>query len=365
MSAAPAAAVEERVLVHAPRGRDAQVVSQVLLAQAMQPEVCDSLEQLARALESGAGIAFVTEESLAGPELEALARWVAHQPPWSDFPFIVLVARRVGRRPSAASGALAALGNVVLLERPLNADTLVSAARSALRGRDRQYQTRRHLIEQEQARIAERIASAEASRANEALEVAVDAGELGTFHCPWPLRTIEWNAKCKEHFWLPPDAEVDFDRFYSLVHDDDRERVRAAVEAAVSERGVYDVEYRTVSPEGKHRWIRAKGRVYRAPSGEPTRFDGVTLDISRQKELEVEREALLAAERQARVEAERASRMKDEFLATLSHELRTPLSAILGWTHLLGRPNSAAVDVAKAAATIERNARAQARLIEE
>jgi len=57
--------------------------------------------------------------------------------------------------------------------------------------------------------------------------------------------------------------------------------------------------------------------------------------------------------------------MKDEFLATLSHELRTPLSAILGWTHLLGRPNTAAVDVAKAAATIERNARAQARLIEE
>jgi len=365
MSVPSAAAVEQRVLVHAPRGRDAQVVSQVLLAQAMQPETCDSLEQLAQSLQAGAGIAFVTEESLVGPELESLADWVAHQPPWSDFPFIVLVARRVGRRPSAASGALAALGNVVLLERPLNTDTLVSAARSALRGRDRQYQTRRHLIEQEQARIAERIANAEASRANEALEVAVEAGELGTFHCPWPLRTIEWNAKCKEHFWLPPDAEVDFDLFYSLVHEDDRERVRRAIEAAVDDRGVYDVEYRTVSSGGRERWIRAKGRVYRLASGEPTRFDGVTLDISRQKELEVEREALLAAERRARVEAERASRMKDEFLATLSHELRTPLSAILGWTHLLGRPNSAAVDVAKAAATIERNARAQARLIEE
>src|SRR4029078_13094054 len=106
-------------------------------------------------------------------------------------------------------------------------DTLLSAARSALRGRERQYQTRRHLIEQEEARIAERIANSEARRANEALEVAVDAGELGTFHCPWPLRTIEWNAKCKEHFWLPVDAAVDFDLFYSLIHDDDRENVRA------------------------------------------------------------------------------------------------------------------------------------------
>ena len=365
MSVSAAAALEQRVLVHAPRGRDAQVVSQVLEAQSMHPEVCESLAQLTQALRLGAGIAFITEESLAGPELEALADWVANQPPWSDFPFIVLVARRVGRRPSAASGALAKLGNVVLLERPLNTDTLVSAARSALRGRDRQYQTRRHLIEQEEARIAERIANAEASRANQALEVAVDAGELGTFHCPWPLRAIEWNAKCKEQFWLPADAEIDFDLFYSLIHHDDRDHVRAAIEAAVEGRGLYDVEYRTVSSDGRERWIRAKGRVYRDAKGEPTRFDGVTLDISGQKQLEVEREALLAAERHARLEAERASRMKDEFLATLSHELRTPLSAILGWTHLLGRPHTAAVDVAKAAATIERNARAQARLIEE
>src|SRR6185369_17541968 len=109
-----------------------------------------------------------------------------------------------------------------------------------------------------------------------------------------------------EHFWLPPDAEVDFDLFYSLVHDDDRDRVRAAIDAAVSGRSVYDVEYRTVAGDGRQRWIRAKGRVYREASGEPTRFDGVTLDISRQKQLEVEREALLAAERHARVEAERA-----------------------------------------------------------
>ena len=72
MSVSAAAAVEQRVLVHAPRGRDAQVVSQVLSAQAMQPEVCGSLALLTQALQGGAGIAFVTEESLAGPDLEPL-----------------------------------------------------------------------------------------------------------------------------------------------------------------------------------------------------------------------------------------------------------------------------------------------------
>ncbi|HTJ04331.1 MAG TPA: ATP-binding protein [Caldimonas sp.] len=365
MSLQPSTPLERRVLVHAPRGRDAGVISQVLAAQAMHAEACDSLDALTDALAAGAGAAFVTEEALVDAPLDALGTWIERQPPWSDFPFVVLVTRRVGRRPSEASGALARLGNVVLLERPLHAETLASAARSALRARDRQYETRRHLGEQEQARLAERLANAEAIRANEALEVAVEAGELGTFHCPYPLSVIEWNAKCKEHFWLPPDAHVDFDRFYSIVHADDRERTRAAIEAAVDGRAVYDVEYRTVSPDGVWRWIRAKGRVYRDAGGQPTRFDGVTIDISHQKHLEEEREALLAAERAARVDAERASRMKDEFLATLSHELRTPLSAILGWTHLLGRAGAASVDVAKAAATIERNARAQARLIEE
>jgi PAS domain S-box-containing protein len=364
MSLQPATPLERRVLVHAPRGRDATVISQVLHAQGMHAAVCGTLAALTEALSAGAGSAFVTEESLTDAPLDALGTWIERQPPWSDFPFVVLVARRVGRRPNDATGVLARLGNVVLLERPLNAETLASAARSALRARDRQYETRRHLGEQEEARLAERLANAEAIRANEALEVAVDAGELGTFHCPWPLAVVESNAKCKEHFWLPPDEHIDLDGFYSILHEDDRARVRAAIDAAVDGRALFDVEYRTVSPQGAWRWIRAKGRVYRDNAGRPIRFDGVTLDISRQKRLEEEREALLAAERQARLDAERASRMKDEFLATLSHELRTPLSAILGWTHLLGRA-AGSVDVAKAAATIERNARAQARLIEE
>src|SRR4051794_26858889 len=154
MSSQSSTPLERRVLVHAPRGRDATVISQVLQTQAMHAEVCESLDDLTAALGVGAGTAFVTEEALVGVALEALGGWIGRQPPWSDFPFIVLVARRLGRRPSDASGALARLGNVVLLERPLNAAPLASAARSALRARDRQYLTRRHLGEQEEARIA-------------------------------------------------------------------------------------------------------------------------------------------------------------------------------------------------------------------
>jgi PAS domain S-box-containing protein len=91
----------------------------------------------------------------------------------------------------------------------------------------------------------------------------------------------------------------------------------------------------------------------------------VVLEITERKKLEEQRAALLDSERAARADAERAGRLKDEFLATVSHELRTPLNAILGWATILRTGSFDANDVEQALATIERNARAQAQLIED
>ena len=89
------------------------------------------------------------------------------------------------------------------------------------------------------------------------------------------------------------------------------------------------------------------------------------VDVTEQRRLQKEREQMLVHERFARAEAERVGRMKDEFLATLGHELRTPLNAMLGWAQILGREN-VEPDVAKRGLdAIERNARAQAQLIED
>lgn len=364
---------DRRALILAPRGRDAAVVAQVLNGVGFVTSTCSSLTGLVVGMEEGAGLCVLTEEVLQEQGLDSLTEWLLRQPSWSDIPLLILATKQVGRRSPRATATLEDLGNVILLERPLNAETIISAGRSALRARARQYNARHHLEEQarfsrevERLHRLERQARLRALDATETLSFALDAAELGTFHCPIPFGEMAWNSTCKRHFWLPPQAQVDFDLFYSRIHADDRERTRASIRDAVELRTPYDVEYRTISPRGETRWLRAKGRAHFGENGAPTRLDGITIDISRQKELELARARLYDAERQAREHAEHASRVKDEFLATLSHELRTPLSAILGWVYVLKQRGARSqADLSKATDTIERNARAQSLLIDE
>ena len=93
-------------------------------------------------------------------------------------------------------------------------------------------------------------------------------------------------------------------------------------------------------------------------------YDAAQRELAERKRAEAEREKLLVSEREARERAERETRMKDEFLATLSHELRTPLNAILGWANILRNSTEAEI-IAEGIEVIERNARAQAKIIED
>jgi signal transduction histidine kinase len=133
--------LEQRVLVLAPIGRDARAAAQHLAESKLDSVVCDDVDDLLFQLGEGAAIALVTEEAFLRGGTHDLEKWIASQPPWSDFPFIVLTSRAT----SAAALAyrmrlLDRLGNVSLLERPLNAVTLMSAVHSAMRARRRQYE---------------------------------------------------------------------------------------------------------------------------------------------------------------------------------------------------------------------------------
>jgi PAS domain S-box-containing protein len=123
--------------------------------------------------------------------------------------------------------------------------------------------------------------------------------------------------------------------------------------------------------EDPRRWVRAVIYPLRGPSGDVREVVMIHEDITEQvraeehrRLAEQERERLLEQTQRAHRELQAAGRVKDEFLALLSHELRTPLNAVLGWARIL-RTRPIGDQTAHAVAVIERNAVAQARLIDD
>jgi PAS domain S-box-containing protein len=129
----------QTVGILAPAGRDSAVIADILRSASIKCRECASGDDLIAALDDGrAGVIVVSEEAFNRAELESLIEWLKHQPPWSDLP-VLLLTRRNGNAV-LQSNLAASLGNTTILERPFYPGTLVSAARSALRARERQHQ---------------------------------------------------------------------------------------------------------------------------------------------------------------------------------------------------------------------------------
>jgi signal transduction histidine kinase/ActR/RegA family two-component response regulator len=165
---------EERILVFAPRGRDAEVMCSVLTGDGFVCDIMSGFEAFVAQIEAGAGAAIVAEEALAGADLAPLRAWLERQPSWSDFPFVVLLGKAIGPAQDGTREHIGELGNVILLERPLNAQTLRSAVASALRARRRQYQSRDVLADRERTAHSLRQSQDALVHLNETLEARIE-----------------------------------------------------------------------------------------------------------------------------------------------------------------------------------------------
>ena len=166
--------LEERILILAPHGRDAQVMCSVLTRDGFGCESVAHFDEFVDSIAAGAGAAIVAEEALLGVDLARLRAWLDRQQHWSDFPFVVLLTRLIGLPAEGARTRLGELGNVILLERPLNAQTLRSAALSVLRARRRQYQARDVLLDRERTAESLRQSQEALVHLNETLEARIE-----------------------------------------------------------------------------------------------------------------------------------------------------------------------------------------------
>ena len=294
----------------APRGRDAGIIAQVLQRGGIACVACGDLRTLRSSLDGEIGGVIVTEETLAGADLAPVLDWIAGQMPWSDLPFIVLATRQSGPRAGSAATLLGQLGNVVLLERPINAETLTSAVGSALRARGRQYQARDLLLGREQSeaalrqlnetleqRVRERTGELEAAR--ETLAFALDSAGMGSWDLDLRTDTARRSQRHDRIFGVDLEHEAGAGRtghanpgrqwgrsmFLRHVVEEDHDAAAARFDRALSS-GTLELECRITRGDGAVRWIDARGRVEYAPGGEPVRMAGIVMDITDRRRTE-------------------------------------------------------------------------------
>jgi signal transduction histidine kinase/CheY-like chemotaxis protein len=275
----------DRVLILAPRGRDAAIAADLLERNAIRTDICADIDALIAQLHHDAGAVLLTEEALSTDDPNRLADWVARQPSWADIPFVVLANGAKAPRSLAATSRLADLGNVVLLERPLHAEAMLGAIRSALKARARQYELRDAAVTLEGA-VLDRTRELEAAR--DSLEIALEAAGMGSWDIDLLTGQARRTLRHDEIFGYAaalPDWNVDI--FLGHVDPAQRGTVADAFDAAIR-MGTLDVECAIVDARGDRRWIVAKGRVRYDATGVATRMTGVVSDITDRKDADAQ-----------------------------------------------------------------------------
>jgi PAS domain S-box-containing protein len=151
-------------------------------------------------------------------------------------------------------------------------------------------------------------------------QMAIEAAGMGFWDWDLSQKKLVWTDQCKAIFGLTSEDEESYERFLTLLHPDDCERITRLIQECLTQGKKYDTEYCIRWPDKSLRWIHSRGQVIYDAARKPIRIIGMVFDVTAKKEMEQERDWLLEQERAARKEAEIARQCSDKLVAQLEQK---------------------------------------------
>ncbi len=307
---------DHRILIFAPTGKDGVLIARVLEESGILAESCPTFEAVFQEMQDGAGTVVIAEEGLNRAALDRLGQYISNQPSWSDFPLVLLTkAGHVSALQHRLRQTQKRLGNVLLLERPVRPETLVSTLSGVLRSRERQYQVRDHLKEKQQSETALRDSEKRfrdlANTIPQLAWMAHPDGQIFWYNDRWYDYTGTKQAEMEGWGWT---AVLDAATLPDVLR---------RWKSALAKGEPFEMTYPLRAADGTFRPFLTLVRPVFDSSGHVARWFGTNTDVSSQKRAE---EALIRTEKLAA-----AGRLA----ASIAHEINNPLEAVTNLIYLV------------------------------